>query len=272
MNGFDSTRLLLCYYYFSAFYIQLSSYLLSTTGILLTIMGLYYIPFNIDVDIYKTFFYLNFPYFILILILNIAFSVFRCLNIMNDNYNLCGYCLSIISIYIHIFGIIINIINDIMILNNISFYQKLAVNKQSKDYPLLNNIEIISTKVILSLILFIILNLLFLSIADNILIGLKINDSYYHYKLSINIELKNKELEDNNKKKKKKNNNNNNKPNKKGNKINNNQKENKNTEIDTINCHTSHISNIKDSIYILDDENEKKDYNKNLKNNEEKKN
>lgn len=272
MSGFDSIRLLLCYYYFSAFYIELTSYLLSIGGILLTIIGLYYIPFYIDVDIYKTFFYLNIPYLISIFLLKIVFSVFRCLHKMNDEYNLCGYCLSIIEIYIHIFSIIINLINDIMILSNISFYQKLALNKKSNNYPMLNNIEIISTKVILSLIFFIILNLLLLSIANNILIGLKIKDSYYYYKLSINIELKNTELENNNKNKKDK------KKKiykhgKKEKKTNNNQKkENKVTETDNINCHTSNISNIKDSIIDLNNENEKKDYNKNLKNNEEKKN
>ena len=117
-------RFLLCYYYFSAVFIQITSFFLSIIGIILTKIGVHKIPFYIDVNIYEILFNINIPYFFFIIIFNIIFYFFRCANLMNSELNLWGFGLSIIEIYVSIFGIVTNLINDSMIFYNTYYYQK----------------------------------------------------------------------------------------------------------------------------------------------------
>ena len=181
-------RFLLWYYYFSALSIEITSLILSFVGILMTITGLYYIPFFIDSNIYKIFFCSNIPYFLIIIIFHVIYYFLRRLELMNDQCNLCGYGFSIVEIYVNIFGIITSIINDVMILYNISYYEELSLKKKSGKYQKLKLYQKLCPKIILPLILVLWINLLFLSIANNVLIYLKINGSCYNYQLSMSLE------------------------------------------------------------------------------------
>ena len=204
MLKFDCVRLLLCYYYFPALAIQISCWILSIFGGILTQFGLSLIPFYIDNYIHKFFFLINLPYFILIFLFNLTFFIFRYADLMNDELNLWGFSLCIFEVYVVVFGIVTNLINGAMIMYNIKYYQELSIKTKSKKYPMLKYEQIRNTKIILIIILIIWINILFLSISDIILINLKINDSYYNYKLSMEIENKNTEEQKNNMKKKKK--------------------------------------------------------------------
>ena len=188
MYHFDVFDLLLCFKYFSPQMIQLTSFLLSIIGCLLIRYGLSKIPFFIDAHIYEFFFFLNIPFFFFIISFNIIFFIFRCCRLMNTDLNLWGFGLAIIEIYISIFGIITNILNDIMIFYNISFYQQKALKKNSSKTPILTEVQLKSTKIILPIILFMWINILYLSITDCILINYKINGSYYTYRLALNQE------------------------------------------------------------------------------------
>lgn len=175
-------HLLLCYYFFSAFYIQITSYFLTIIGIILTKIGVHKMPFKKNFDIYEIFFNINIPYFLFIIFFKVIFLIFRCIDVMNNDLNLWGYGLSIIEIYVSAFGIVTNIINDSMIWYNIYF------EKGSKNN--ITNEELKNMKIYLLSIIFIWINILFLSITDNVLINLKINDSYYHYNKSKKTEIK----------------------------------------------------------------------------------
>ena len=181
MPQFEVYNLLLCYNYFNGYAIQITNFIFSIIGSSFVIYGSARIPFHIDVNIYKFFFSINIPYFIFIIIFNIVFLLFRCTDLMNNGANLWAFGLSIIQIYVSIFGLITNIINDTMIFYNLYNYQKLSKEKNSNKYPLLTKGEISNTKFILTIIFLIWINILFLCISDSILINLGINGSYSKY-------------------------------------------------------------------------------------------
>ena len=187
MAQFNFYRLLLCYNFCSALAIQIISCFFSIIGIILTQIGIHKIPFYINNDIFEIFFTINIPYFLFIIIFNIIFFIFRCAKLMNNELNLWGYGLSIIEIYISIFGIITNIINDSMIFYNINDYQKSSMLKKTKKSTLTDG-QLLYTKIILIIIFVIWINILFLAISDNVLINLKIDGSYNNYYKSMKIE------------------------------------------------------------------------------------
>ena len=201
MFHFDIYKCLLCYNYFSPLMIQLTSFFSSIIGCILTKYGISVIPFHIDDVIYRYFFFINIPYFIIIILFNLTFFIFRCANLMNNELNLWGFGLSIIEIYISIFGILTNLINDIMVFYNISNFKKLSSDKKQKKFPIVTEDQIMMTKIIFLFIFLIWINILFLSISDSILINFKSYGSYYSYNLAIKTE---KIYEDTHQKKKKK--------------------------------------------------------------------
>ena len=278
MEQFDLYNLLLCYKYFSAKTIQITNLTITIIGCFIIKYGLRIIPFFIEDDIYEFFFFINIPYFFLIIFFNIIFFIFRYLRLMNDELNLWGFGLAIIEIYISIFGIITNFIDDFLIFYNISLYQKKS-QKNSKKYPLLTNDQLVGTKIILPLIVFLWINILYLSITDCILINFKINGSYHTYQMALKQE--NLIFEENMKKnfKPKKNKNKKKKKEKKKDKE---KEENKTEHIEVkndINNNETNISmnkqekNINESNVYLnnEDENNNNIINNNLNNNENKK-
>jgi len=184
----DIYRVLLCYNYFSSLAIQITTFTLCIIGTIITNLGISKIPFHIDSYIYKFCFKLNILYFIIIILINIIFFILSCLGLINDKLNLFAYILSIVEIYTSIFGFISNFINDFLILDNMKMYQNLANIKKDKKYPLLTDKQILLTKIIIIGIFFIMINLIFLSFSDNLLISLGINGSYSNYKKSKKIE------------------------------------------------------------------------------------
>ena len=280
MSEFDFTCFLLCYKRFSPFTLELSSSIISLIGGIITYCGLLGIPFRIDSHIYKILFFINIPYFILIIILNILFMVFRRFDLIKNELYSWSYGLSIVEIYVTLFGIITNMLNDAMVLSNMGFYQTLSLRKKSDKYPMITPKEWLCTKIIFPIILFIWFNMLLMNLSDNLLINLKINDSYHMYELALKEEKEysNKEKEnddDNDNDKKHEDSDTNNGPNDKNNirestvKINNNynieNKENK-KEDNKINDK----NNLKTSaLVLLPDKNDMK---QNLGENEETKN
>ena len=95
-----------------------------------------------------------------------------------------SYSLSIIEIYISLFGLITSLIDDSLIITNIRNYDILS-KINSKKYPMITPDEQLNTKIILPIILFIWFNFLLMSLTDNLLINLKINGSYHNYELAI---------------------------------------------------------------------------------------
>ena len=159
-------------------------------GGIITYLGLLGIPFRIDSKIYKILFFINIPYFILIIILNLLFIVFRRLDLIKNELYTWSYGLSIGEIYVTLFGIITNILNYAMVLSNMGFYQTLSLRKKSNKYPMITPKEWLCTKLIFPIILFIWLNMLLMNLSDNLLINLKINDSYHMYELALKEEKK----------------------------------------------------------------------------------
>ena len=282
MSEFDFTCFLLCYKRFSPFALELSSSIISLIGGIITYCGLLVIPFRIDSRIYKILFFINIPYFILIIILNILFMVFRRFDLIKNELYSWSYGLSIVEIYVSLFGIITNMLNDAMVLSNMGFYQTLSLRKKSDKYPMITPKEWLYTKIIFPIILLIWLNMLLMNLTDNLLINLKINDSYHMYELALkeekeysNKEKENDDDNDNNNGKNHEDSDTNNQPNEKNIirestvKINNNytmdNKENKKEDNKNNNKNNLKSSNLD----LLADKN---DMNQNLGENEETKN
>ena len=188
MSEFDFTCFLLCYKRFTPFMLELSSSIISLIGGIITYFGLLGIPFRIDSQIYKILFFINIPYFILIIILNILFMAFRRFDLIKNELYSWSYGLSIVEIYVTLFGIITNMLNDAMVLSNMGFYQTLSLRKKSDKYPMITSKEWLCTKIIFPIILFIWFNMLLMNLSDNLLINLKINDSYHMYELALKEE------------------------------------------------------------------------------------
>lgn len=188
MSQCNSTYLLLCYTRISPLIIEIILFILSIIGSIVTYYGLSRIPFHIDSKIYRIVFFINIPYFILIIILNLIFLIFRYYNLMVNELNLWGYGLSIVEVYITLFGIITNLINDSLILSNMKYYEEITLKQNSSKYPLITSKEWLYTKIVLPIILFFWLNMLLMSLADNLLINLRINGSYYSYELALKLE------------------------------------------------------------------------------------
>ena len=190
MCKFDSSYLLLCYTRFSPLAIEISCTILSILGGIITYFGSEIIPFHIDANIFKIFFLINIAYFIIIIIFNILFIFFRYYDLMNNELYIWGYALSIVEIYIALFGLITNLIDDSLILTNMKYYQENVSKKNTSKYPIITSAEWLTTKIILFIIIFIWANILLMTITDNFLINLKIEASYHNYELALEDEKK----------------------------------------------------------------------------------
>jgi len=188
MNGCNPAYLLFCYIRFNPLALEITNLFLSIIGGGFTFFGSSKIPFYIDSNIYKIIFYFNIPYFIIIILLNIIFLFFRFLNLMNNVLNLWGYGLSIFEIYTALFGIVTNLINDSIIISNIRYYQELSLKRKSPKYPLIPPEQLLYTKIVLPLLLFLWINMILIALNDNLLINIKISGSYHTYELALENE------------------------------------------------------------------------------------
>ena len=188
MSGCNVAYLLLCYIKFSPIPLEITNVLLSIIVGITTYMGYPKIPFYIDSQIYKIIYFFNIPYLIIIIILNTTFLIFRFYNLMNDSLNLWGYGLSVVEIYVALFGILTNLINDSLIISNMKYYREMSLKRKSQKYPLITQEELFYTKIILPIILFIWVNIILIALMDNFLINTKISASYHTYELAIREE------------------------------------------------------------------------------------
>ena len=189
MAKFNLVYLLLCYNRFNTYALEITSIIISIIGCILTYIGVYYIPFWVDSSIFKYIFIINIPYFILIIILNIICLSFRKLDLINNVFNTFNFGVTICAIYIALFGFVTNLINDSITLCNMKYYQEtLSLKKNLNNKKKLTNNDWAITIIIIFLIFFFWINLLFISLSDNILINLKINRSYHTYELAIEEE------------------------------------------------------------------------------------
>ena len=154
MSNIYCTCLLFCYKRFSPLAIEIISIILSLIGAILTYCGLLIIPFRIDSNKFKTIFIINIPYFVLIIILNSLFMIFRHFDLIYNNLYLLGLILSIVEIYISLLGFITNMIGDTLTINNMQFYQKLSLNRKSEKYPMITLEEWLCTVIVFSIIFF----------------------------------------------------------------------------------------------------------------------
>jgi len=184
----NSTYILLCYIKFPPMLIEISTSILSLIGGVLIYYGLYEIPFHSIDKYFKLLFTMNIPFFILLMITNILFIFFRYFDKINNEFNLWCYYISMSEIIISTVNLILNLIYDTFVIQEI-------IN------IVLTRKEWLFTKIILSLILFILINILLMNVTDNFLISLKINGSYCQYEMAIEAENninKKKEENDNN--------------------------------------------------------------------------
>ena len=272
----DFECLLFCYNRFPALALEITCVILSIIGGIITYFGQKEIPFYIDANIYKIVYLINIPYFISIILFNIIFFIFRYYDLMNNRLHLLGYSLSIIEIYVALFGIITNLINDTLIITNMGFYQESALKKKSSKYHLITKKEWLYTKIILCVIIFIWANMLLITLTDYLLIDRKIKGSFHKYSLAIKnendfIKSQNSEDDDDDEVKNKKKKNLKNRKNKnKNNKVNNNTNNNINinVKIDNNNIKPKRKNRGSVNSVLL---NEKNNMKENLKKNEEEK-
>lgn len=190
MSNNECTCLLLCYKRFSPFAIEITSIIISFIGVILTYCGLLIIPFRVDSNIYKICFILNIPYFILMIILNFSFIIFRHLGLIYNNLYLLCFTLSITEIYISLFGLITNLIDNSLMISNMKFYQKLYSGKKSKKYLKITPGEWVCSLIVFFIIFFFWINLILLNLTENLLINLKVSGSYHLYQLAMKAEKK----------------------------------------------------------------------------------
>ena len=191
MANCNSAYILLCYILISPLIIEIILFSLCILGLIITYFGLSKLPFYIDSKIYKIIFFINIPYFIMMIILNIIFLIFRYYDLMINELHLWGFGLSIVEIYIALFGIITNLLNDAMIISNMKYYNEISKNIKSSKYPMITSKELLYTKIILPIILFFWINMLLMSLADNLLINLRVKGSYRLYELALKEERNN---------------------------------------------------------------------------------
>ena len=192
MANCNSAYILLCYILISPLIIEIILFSLCILGLIITYFGLSKLPFYIDSKIYKIIFFINIPYFIMMIILNIIFLIFRYYDLMINKLYLWGFGLSIVEIYIALFGIITNLLNDAMIISNMRYYNEISKNMKSSKYPMITPKELLYTKIILPIILFFWINMLLMSLADNLLINLRVKGSYRLYELALKEERNNR--------------------------------------------------------------------------------
>jgi hypothetical protein len=188
MAGCNAIYFLLCYVRFSPIPLEITNFFLSIIVGITTFIGHQKIPFYIDSQIYKIIYFFNVPYLIIIVILNIIFLFFRFYELMNNSLNLWGYGLSVVEIYVALFGILTNLINDSLIISNMKYYQEMSLKRKSQKYPLITQEQLFYTKIILLIILFIWVNIILIALMDNFLINMKISASYHTYELAMREE------------------------------------------------------------------------------------
>ena len=195
------SKYLLCYKKLSPKSKEIIAIIITLISYILIYLGLKYIPFYIDLDIYKILFILNIFYALIILLLNFIFIFFRYKNIINSACNNLAYILSLIEIYVALFGLLTNLIDDALMINNIRYYNIFLKKSTSGKYKKISKKEITIMYLVMIVMVIFWINNFFLAILDNIMINLRINGTYIEYMNALDEEKKfeeNKNQNDNN--------------------------------------------------------------------------
>ena len=182
MPSCNSVSILLCYKRFPPILLEIACLISSIIGITFTCFCSKRIPFYADSKIDKILFLSNIPLLIIIFILNILFIVLRRYDLINNELYFWGYGLSSMNIYISIIGIFINLIYEFSFL--------MIIVTENKNYPLINQKQWRYIISFITTIIFIWVNIMLMSITENLLINIKINASYHSYELAIENENK----------------------------------------------------------------------------------
>ena len=178
----------MCFNRFNALQIDISIIISSIIGIIVTFLGLLFIPFEIDLKIYKIIFIFNIPLSFIIIFISLIFRIFRLKYIMNNRYNIFSYYLSLVLILLCMIELISNLVNDSLIINNMYYNDYFAKFKKYTKIKKLNKSQWINSIII---ILFLIINffsLILLALSENLRINLQIDGSYHDYLKSIKAE------------------------------------------------------------------------------------
>ena len=193
-------KILFCFNRFKALQIEITIFISSILGIIFSIFGYCYIPFEIDSIYHKIIFSINFPLLFLIGLISSIFIFFRLKYMINDKYNLFFYFLSLGLVIICMIELILNIINDSLIINNMYYNDYFSKIKKYKKFQKLSKNKWIISIIIMIILIINFFSLILLSLSQNLRIHLQIDGSFHNYLLAIKLEEKmaqNKTMENN---------------------------------------------------------------------------
>ena len=183
-------KILLCFNHFRALQIEITILISSILGILFTIFGYFYIPFEIDSNYHKIIFSINFPLLFLISLISLIFIKFRLKYMINDKYNLYFYFLSLGLVILCMVEFILNIINDSLIINNMYYNDLFYKNKKYKNIKKLSKNKWVISIIIMIILIINFFSLILLSLSQNLRIHLQIDGSFHNYLLALKLEEK----------------------------------------------------------------------------------
>ena len=180
-NECNSTFILLCYVKFPPIIIEILLTILSIFGEILIYCGLSKMFFHEKTKILKMLWSYNIIFFSFIILSNFLLIIFRCFHQIYNKLFSWSYALSVVEIIISFICIFIDLIIIIFIIF-------LIYTPSKYKYPIITNEEFFFAKISLSALLFIWINILLMTLTDNLLIEIKISDSYSDYSKAIDDE------------------------------------------------------------------------------------
>ena len=180
-NECNSTFILLCYIKFPPLMIEILLPILSIIGNILIYGGLSKMFCHEKTKFIKILWGSNIVFFSFIILINFLLIIFRCFHQIYNKLFSWSYALSVVEIIISFISIFIDLII-------IVFFVYLIYTPSKIKYLILSNEEFSFAKISLSALLFIWINILLMTLTDNLLIELKIYGSYSEYSKAIDDE------------------------------------------------------------------------------------
>ena len=190
----EMSHFLLCFNYLNAYTIELLIFFTSLLGIANAYFSHLLIPWDVlPWDFELRFKILNIFLFCVILLFLTPIIFLRLKGLINNNCNSNSFYISLVGIVSSCFGVGITIYFNILILKNMNKYELNSKNKiRNKKIP---KQDWIKTIILISIISFIWIILLILTISDSLRIEKQTNGSYSSYLSAIKEEKKHYELE-----------------------------------------------------------------------------
>ena len=173
--------ILLCYVKFPPIIIEILLTIISIIGEILIYCGLSQMFFHERTKIIKVLWGSNNVLFSVIILINFLLIIFRCFHQVYNKLFSLSYSLSVVEIIISFIGIFIDLIIIIFIVY-------LIYTPSKYKYLIITNKEFFFAKISLTSLIFIWINILLMTLTDNLLIEIKISDSYSNYSKAIDDE------------------------------------------------------------------------------------